>query len=118
VAVPPTHIKINEMSGVTVVRPEGKLTGNWLRDPIARVATEKSQIVVDLTEVRSIDSNGIGDLVGALDAVTKGGGSLVLACPSPRLVVILTTCKLDELITWYESVPLAIAAIKGKHTEI
>lgn len=83
-----------------------------VRDALDRViAAGHHRIVVDLDEVRFIDSTGLGVLVGRLKAVRDLGGDLQISCTSPRIIRVLSITGLDEVFGVHASTDAAIAAL-------
>ena len=62
-----------------------------------------SQFVLNLNDVRYMDSSGIGLLVSALTAAKKKGGSLKLVSPSKFVNQVLKMCQLLPLFEVYEA---------------
>jgi len=62
-----------------------------------RELTKKGQkkILLNLAEVRYIDSSGVGQLVGALTTARNQGGDVKLLKPSVHILDLLKTTKLD-----------------------
>lgn len=82
---------VEECGNATVLHVHGELdlaTASLLREVVIRVlaATPSTHLVVDLGDVRFIDSTGIGVLVGAHQRVTAHGGwfSVVVTTPMVR----------------------------------
>lgn len=85
-----------------------------VRDALDRViAAGHHQIVVDLGEVRFIDSTGLGVLVGRLKAVRDLGGDMHLVCTSRRIARVLSITSLDEVFTIHDSTDRAVSAFTG-----
>lgn len=88
-----------------------------VRDALDRViAAGHHRIVLDLSEVRFIDSTGLGVMVGRLKAVRDLGGDMHLVCASPRIARVLAITSLDEVFTIHESVDDAVAALGPEST--
>lgn len=77
------HVEVRETRGVVIVDCQGKLVAG-LGDEILRnvvnelLAENRSRILLNLTEVPSIDSAGVGELVQSLKLTKKFGGALKL----------------------------------------
>ena len=69
-----------DVNGIAVIKVDGKITigagDQQLRDVIASASSNK--ILLDLSGVTTIDSSGIGELVGSYTTVTNKGGKLKL----------------------------------------
>lgn len=85
-----------------------------VRDALDRViAAGHHTIVLDLSEVRFLDSTGLGVMVGRLKAVRDLGGDMHLVCTSPRITRVLSITGLDEVFTVHDSTDDAVAALRG-----
>ena len=74
---------VRDVGGVQIVELKGKITiGSGdvqLRETINKlVDSGKKNILVDMHDVTTIDSSGIGELVGCYTSVTNKGGKLKL----------------------------------------
>jgi len=54
-------------------------------------------LVVDLSGVAFVDSSGLGVLVTALRSVSKSGGDLKIAGPSPEIQALFSLTRLDKV---------------------
>lgn len=83
-----------------------------MRDALDRViAAGHHRVVLDLNEVRFLDSTGLGVMVGRLKAVRDLGGDLHLACTSPRILRVLSITGLDEVFTVHQTAEEAVSAL-------
>lgn len=83
-----------------------------VRDALDRViAAGHHRIVLDLGEVRFLDSTGLGVMVGRLKAVRDLGGDMHLVCSSARISRVLSITSLDEVFPIHESIDDAVAAL-------
>ena len=67
-------------------------------------------LVVNLTEVRFMDSTGLGLLVGVLKRVRGADGRLQLVIDSERLLKVFRITALTQVFTIRETVDEALAA--------
>ena len=65
---------------------------------------EPPTLVVDMTNVRYIDSSGLGVLIGAYVSFEKGYRHLLLAGLNDRVWDLFRTCKIDDVFTRYRTV--------------
>jgi anti-anti-sigma factor len=80
-----------------VVRLSGQLDilyAHELQEVLADAADRHRNVVLDLRDVRLLDSTGMGQLVRARQAADVRGGSLCLVGPSPFIVTVLETMRL------------------------
>ena len=107
-------IGIREVGGVTILDPKGKITiGSGdvaLRDSVmGALENGATKILINLKDVSTIDSSGIGELVAAFTTVTNQGGQLKLSSLSPKVTDILQITQLATVFQVEETEELALA---------
>jgi anti-sigma B factor antagonist len=109
--------KSRESKGVTII----ELTGNVMGGPDATSLNEqlhkliegnKKKVVVDLEEVKFINSSGLGMLIGGLTTLRNSGGDLKLARASQKIEDLLKMTKLTTVFDIHRNVNDAVAAFK------
>jgi anti-anti-sigma factor len=83
-----------------VVRLRGQLDilfASELREALVDAANRHHNIVLDLREVRLLDSTGLGQLVQARQMAETSGGKLCLVAPSTFIVSVLHTMRLSPV---------------------
>jgi anti-sigma B factor antagonist len=95
------------VGNVEVIALEGKITigagDTQLRDVITNaVNSGKTNILLDLSKVTTIDSSGIGELVGSYTTVTNRGGKLKLLHQPAKLNELLHVTQLITVFEVYE----------------
>ena len=95
------------VGNVEVIALEGKITigagDTQLRDVITNaVNAGKTSILLDLSKVTTIDSSGIGELVGSYTTVTNRGGKLKLLHLPAKLNELLHVTQLITVFEVYE----------------
>ncbi|MCH9720502.1 MAG: STAS domain-containing protein [Actinomycetia bacterium] len=94
-------------SGVTVVSPGGRL--NMVAAPDLReqlrglVQSGSARVVVDLSDVESIDSSGLGALISGLKAARNAGGDLRIVAPNAQVTAVLELTNLNRVLNPRES---------------
>jgi anti-sigma B factor antagonist len=93
---------------VTVLDISGPITltdgDQMFKDKIQSLLHQgRNQIVVDLANVRGVDSAGLGELVWAYTTVHRAGGSMKLVNVTKRLGDLLTITKLHTTIDTYDN---------------
>jgi anti-anti-sigma factor len=68
-------------------------------------------LVLDLTELASIDSSGLGAVIGGLRLARQAGGDLRIAVPNRLVRQALKLTSLDRVLRPYESVDEALADV-------
>ena len=101
-------------NGVAVIDVAGALTAscpNLLKNAVCRmVRGGESRIVINLREVPSIDSGGLGLLVACYTRATRAEATIVLAAPSPRIYELLAITNLISIFDVFDSDAEAIAS--------
>ncbi len=82
-----------------------------LRDSLADLLGDGSNVVVDLTDVGFLDSTGLGALVAARKIAGDNGAHLPLVCTRERILKLFTITGLDGVFTIYPSVEAAVTAL-------
>ena len=98
---------VRDAGGVQVVELKGKITiGSGdvqLRETINKlVDSGKKHILVDMKDVTTIDSSGVGELVGCYTTATHKGAKLKLQNLPPKISDVLTV---TQLITVFDVFP-------------
>ena len=70
----------------------------------------QNKIVLDIEEVPTIDSSGIGMLMRYLTTAKQGGGAIRLLKPSKFIVQTLKMVGLFNLFITFEDLPRAISS--------
>jgi len=110
-------IQVKTQDGVKVVKLKGRLCMGPPLDRFNSTMTEllgqgHNKIILDLEEVPTIDSSGIGMLVRHLTSAKQGGGTIRLHKPSKFTVQTLKMVGLLNLFNTYEELPEAIASLQ------
>jgi anti-sigma B factor antagonist len=100
---------------VEIISLQGKITigagDTQLREVIANsVNAGKTNILLDLSGVTTIDSSGIGELVGSYTTVTNRGGKLKLLHLPAKLNELLHVTQLITVFEVYENEPEAVGS--------
>ncbi len=109
--------KSRESKGVTVIELTGNVMGGpdatSLNDQLHQLIDEnKKKIVVDLDEVKFINSSGLGMLIGGLTTLRNSGGEMKLARASKKIEELLKMTKLSTVFDVHKTVNDAVAAFK------
>ncbi|MEO6259679.1 MAG: STAS domain-containing protein, partial [Thermoanaerobaculia bacterium] len=94
---------------------DGKITigagDSQLREVIGNALTAgKTNLLLDMSGVTTIDSSGIGELVGSYTTVTNRGGKLKLLHLPAKLNELLHVTQLITVFEVYENEPEALAS--------
>ena len=98
---------------VEIINLQGKITigsgDTQLREVITNaVNAGKNKILLDLSGVTTIDSSGIGELVGSYTTATNRGGKLKLLHLPAKLNELLHVTQLITVFEVYENEPEAL----------
>jgi anti-sigma B factor antagonist len=104
-----------DVNGVEIIKLEGKITigsgDSQLREVIGNALNNgKNKILLDMHGVTTIDSSGIGELVGSYTTVTNRGGKLKLLHLPDKLNELLHVTQLITVFEVYENEPEALAS--------
>ncbi|HVT18803.1 MAG TPA: STAS domain-containing protein [Thermoanaerobaculia bacterium] len=97
-------VNVRQRDGVTILDLKGKITIG-LGDVALRNAVQEainsgaSKIIINLKDVTTIDSSGVGELVSAYTSATNRGASLRLVNLPAKVTDIL---NITQLITVFE----------------
>jgi len=111
------EIETKTLDGVKLVKLKGRLSMGPALDRFNSTMTEllgqgQNRIVLDLEDVPSIDSSGIGTLVRYLTTAKQNGGAIRLLKPSKFTVQTLKMVGLLNLFRSFEDLPQAIASLQ------
>jgi len=107
------NAKVYEQYNAAVVELQGRIEGgpfaqefkNTLQDLLQK---NKKNIVVDMSGINFINSNGIGILVSGFTTVKNGGGELKLVNSSNKVTGVLAVTKLNQIFQNFESLEDAL----------
>lgn len=111
-------IKVNERYEAVVIELKGNVMGGDdtkdFNELLHKLIDEgKKHIVVDLAEVKFMNSSGLGMMIGGLTTVKKAGGSLKLARVTEKIESLLIITKLITIFEFYENVEDAIKSFSN-----
>src|SRR5438270_280213 len=95
-------------NNIDIIKLDGKITigagDQQLREVISSAVNEgKTNILLDLSGVTTIDSSGIGELVGSYTTATNRGAKIKLCALSQAISNILTLTQLITVFDVYDS---------------
>lgn len=105
------------VDGIEILSLQGKITiGSGdvqLRDLIAQCLNDgKTNILLDMSGVSTIDSSGIGELVGSFTTVTNRGGRLKLLHLPGKVTDLLQVTQLITVFEVHDDEAAAVASFK------
>lgn len=111
-------IKVNEKYGAVVI----ELHGNVMGGPEAQefntmlhnmLDENKKNVIVDLADVKFMNSSGIGMLISGFTTMKNGGGSLKIARTTEKINSLLVITKLINIFEHFETVEEAVESFKS-----
>lgn len=111
------EIETKTLDGVKLVKMKGRLSMGPTLDRFNATITEllaqgHNRILLDLEEVPSIDSSGIGMMVRYLTTAKQGGGAIRLLKPSKFTMQTLKMVGLLNLFSTFEDSKEAVASFR------
>jgi anti-sigma B factor antagonist len=103
------------VDGVEIIKLDGKITigagDTQLREVITSALNSgKNNVLLDMSGVTTIDSSGIGELVGSYTTVTNRGGKLKLLHLPAKLNELLHVTQLITVFEVYENESEAVGS--------
>jgi anti-anti-sigma factor len=114
------QISIRESAGVTILDLSGRSTidggESELLDKRLRkvVASGARKILLNLAELRQVDSSGVSTIVATYVSLKRQGGELGLLCPRGRVLEVLILFHLLENIPSFEDEAEALASFRPR----
>jgi anti-sigma B factor antagonist len=110
-----TNVITREAGDVKVIGLQGKITigaGDLqMREAIHRALDSGTKkILVDMKEVTTIDSSGVGELVGCYTTATHKGAKLKLVNLPEKIHDVLTVTQLITVFDFFDNEQDAIAS--------
>lgn len=109
-------MKVKEVNNVSVIT----LKGNVLGGPDAQevhqelhklLEQKKNKVIVDLSDVKFMNSSGLGMMVAMLTTVRNAGGRLAIAGASNKIESLLVVTKLITVFEHYDNVKEAVSSL-------
>jgi anti-sigma B factor antagonist len=108
--------EVREVGAAVVVRLSGEIdldVALEFRSGLLTAAENGPNVVVDFTDVTFIDSSGLSALILASRDIAGRGGTLVLAGPRGAVREVLSTTRLDQVLTVAGTVPEALDLVSS-----
>lgn len=99
------NLHVETSDGIARLRCEGQLIGDWaehLTSELATLSRQYKRIRIDLSELRRIDSSGLGALIASYLAARNAGCDVCLVNPSHRVKALLETTHLASVLSTHE----------------
>jgi anti-anti-sigma factor len=109
-------LSYTDVDGVRTVKLKGRMDLQGAAEidlPFtALTSTERSYIVIDLSEVDFMASMGLATLVRSGKAVRLRKGNMVLFNPTPSVRQVLASTRVDEVLRVYSDLEVACTAAR------
>lgn len=106
------------VDGVAVISVSGEMRGDPEHDQQLQsmvkhlLADGVLDAVLELSQVRWINSSGLGQILAMFDTLRKGGGSLRMARPNERIAKVLETTRFTKVIPTFDSEDEAVSSLR------
>ena len=109
--------KSKDIDGVTVIELKGNVMGgpdaSSLNEQLHKlIEAGKKKVVIDLKEVKFMNSSGLGMLIGGLTTMKNASGELKIANASEKIESLLIITKLITVFEHHDSVEKAVKSFK------
>ena len=101
--------------GIVVLKLKGTFIGKasvsiFEQAIFERLKNNMTSIVLDLADLKFIDSAGLGAMISAMVSIGRTEGALKLAAPGGDVAKVMKSMHLDKVFTIYASVSQAEAS--------
>ena len=101
------NIRERQVGDVIILDVDGNIiigeSADTVRNITRRLLAEgRRKILLNMVQVRWIDSRGIGELVSALVSVTRAGGQIKLLKVRENIEELLTVTRVDTIFDLYD----------------
>lgn len=112
-------VKVHEKYDAVVVELKGNIMGSdetkEFHSEVKKLLEEgKKNIVVNLGDVKFMNSTGLGMLISAYTTIKNAGGGMVICNATDKIQSLLVITKLITIFTNYESEEAAVESFKTK----
>ncbi|MEC8140989.1 MAG: STAS domain-containing protein [Bacteroidota bacterium] len=107
----------SERYNCVVIQFKGNVMGgpdavNLNEELHALIDVNKTNVIVDLSKVKFMNSSGLGMLIGGLTTMKKAGGDLRIANATDKIESLLVVTKLITVFKHFRSVDEAVESYK------
>ena len=111
-------IKVNEKYEAVIIELKGNVMGGDdtkdFNDLLHKLIEEgKKNVVVDLGDVKFMNSSGLGMMIGGLTTMKKAGGNLKLAKVTEKIESLLIITKLITIFEFFDNVDDAVKSFSN-----
>lgn len=111
------RIQERVVEDITVLTPKGKLMGgketNVVQEHVQSLIDGGArELVMDLSKVKWLNSQGVGMLMSCLTKIRNAGGNLVVAGATEKVENVFMVTKLIQIFDTFDSVEEAVCSFK------
>jgi anti-sigma B factor antagonist len=112
------HISIRKSGDVTILDLSGRLTidgeSELLEEHLETlIAADARKVLLNLAELKQIDSSGIGVIVARCTGLRRKDGDLKLLNPTRHVLEVMKALHLLEAISGFTDEPQALASFRS-----
>ncbi|MCQ2736762.1 MAG: STAS domain-containing protein [bacterium] len=111
------NIETSDLGGIKLVTVHGDIdvySSPKVKDALYEIIdAEAYKIVINLEDIRYIDSTGLGVLIGALKKVKGSEGNITVVCSNPQIKKVFTITGLVKIFGIYPNNDEAVNALKA-----
>jgi anti-sigma B factor antagonist len=116
-------LEVRNENDVTIITPVGSLVigtpEQAMNETVARLLAEgRIRLVIDVGEVKKIDSSGIETLLIACSRTRERGGDAKLARVTPSVQRLLELAQLTSILKIYANVPDAVSSFSPERGDL
>ncbi len=109
------NYNINERYGCVVIELKGKVMGGpdaeTFRNELHKlIEDDKTNVIVDLSNVKFMNSSGLGILIGGLTTMRNADGDLKICGATENVKSLLMVSQLIKVFDHYDTLDEALAA--------
>lgn len=116
------EIASRETSDVTILNLRGRATigggeSELLSSHLKNLLDDGvRKLLLDLSELKQVDSSGVGIIVGTCVSLRRQGGDLKLLRPHDGVLKVLTVFRLLDVIETFEDEARAVASFRADYS--
>ena len=111
------NIETSDLGGIKLVTVHGDIdvySSPKVKDALYEIIDKEAyRIVINLEDIRYIDSTGLGVLIGALKKVKGSEGNITIVCSNPQIKKVFTITGLVKIFGIYPNNDEAVNALKA-----
>lgn len=111
------NIETSDLGGIKLVTVHGDIdvySSPKVKDALYEIIDAAAyKIVINLEDIRYIDSTGLGVLIGALKKVKGSEGNITVVCSNPQIKKVFTITGLVKIFGIYPNNDEAVNALKA-----